>query len=178
MTVTEFTAQLKERISPQEAEQLRNGTDGLCISAFNRDVCLRLLDAEIPRGTVDRDSADRACPKSPKNTADSDSAAIDPADVAALEADLSAYLNEYMEDRPEGHKWIILACLYLTFAERLPMHPQSAAKWVEKDGRYYCPSMAPESITCKYCMCESIELQDAALQGAEQSCQRSSTAGK
>ena len=139
MTVTEFTAQLKARISPREAEQLRNGTDGLCISAFNRDGCLRLLD-DIPGVTVDRDFA-----------------VIDPTDAAALEADLSAYLNEYMADRPEGHRWIILACLYLTFAERLPMHPQSAAKWVEKDGRYYCPSMAPESITCKYCMCESIE---------------------
>lgn len=160
MTVTEFTAQLKARISPREAEQLRNGTDGLCISAFNRDVCLRLLD-DIPGVTVDRDFA-----------------VIDPTDAAALEADLSAYLNEYMADRPEGHKWIILACLYLTFAERLPMHPQSAAKWVEKDGRYYCPSMAPESITCKYCMCESIELQDTALQDAEQSCQRSRAAGK
>ena len=141
MTVTEFTAQLKERIGPEEAEQLRNGTEGLCISAFNRDVCLRLLDADIPGVTVDRYNAD-----------------VDPTDAAALEADLSAYLNEYMADRPEGHKWIILACLYLTFAERLPMHPQSAAKWVEKDGRYYCPSMAPESITCKYCMCEKMDL--------------------
>ena len=164
MTVTEFTAQLKARISPREAEQLRNGTDGLCISAFNRDVCLRLLDADIPGVTVDRDFAVSKESRGPKSTVDRDSvevdptnSGVDPADAATLEADLSAYLNEYMADRPEGHKWIILACLYLTFAERLPMHPQSAAKWVEKGGRQYCPSMAPESITCKYCVCESIE---------------------
>ena len=141
MTVAEFTEQLKNRIGPEEAALLRKGTDGLCISAFNRDVCLRLLDAEV-------------------STAGGDSATagdVDPTDAAKLESDLSAYLNEYMADRPEGHKWIILACLYLTFAERLPMHPQTAAKWVEEDGRYYCPSMAPESVTCGYCVCRSME---------------------
>ena len=141
MDTSEFIKQLKERISPREAALLRKGTDGLCISTFNRDVCLRLLDAEI--STV----GGTGCA----------AAEFDPADAARLEADLTAYLNEYMADKPEGHKWIILACLYLTFAERLPMHPQSAAKWVEKDGRYYCPSMAPESVTCGYCMCEKME---------------------
>jgi uncharacterized protein (UPF0305 family) len=62
-----------------------------------------------------------------------------------------------MADRPEGHKWIILACLYLTFAERLPMHPQSAAKWIEKDGRFYCRYMEEDSVTCRYCMCEKLK---------------------
>ena len=164
MTVSEFKEQLRARVSSQEAELLRKGTDGLCISAFNRDVCLRLLDADIPVVTVDRDSAVSKESCGPKSTVDRDSvevdptnSGVDPSDAVALEADLTTYLNEYMADRPEGHKWIILACLYLTFVERLPMHPQSAAKWVEKGGRCYCPSMAPESITCKYCVCESIE---------------------
>ncbi len=68
----------------------------------------------------------------------------------------SRYVVRYMKDKPEGHKWIILACLYLTFVEHLPMHPQHAAGWIEKDGRYYCPHMVPDSITCRYCMCEKL----------------------
>ena len=145
MTVEEYTGQLKKRISPEEAALLRKGTAGLCVSAFNRDVCLRLLDAEIstPSGSGTITPADRD--------------AVDPDDAASLENDLASYLNEYMADRPEGHKWIILACLYLTFAERLPMHPQSAAKWIEKDGRFYCRYMEEDSVTCRYCMCEKLK---------------------
>ncbi|MBQ9826796.1 MAG: hypothetical protein IJM61_06420 [Firmicutes bacterium] len=145
MTVAEFTGQLKKRISPEEAALLRKGTDGLCVSAFNRDVCLRLLDAEI---SMSGESGT-------KNSTGRD--AVDPDDAARLEADLASYLNEYMADRPGGHKWIILACLYLTFAERLPMHPQSAAKWIEKDGRFYCRYMEEDSVTCRYCMCEKLK---------------------
>lgn len=145
MTVAEFTGQLKKRISPEEAALLRKGTGGLCVSEFNRDVCLRLLDAEIP--THGESGA--------KTYAGGGN--VDPDDAASLENDLASYLNEYMTDRPEGHKWIILACLYLTFAERLPMHPQSAAKWIEKDGRFYCRYMEEDSVTCRYCMCEKLK---------------------
>ena len=145
MTVAEFTGQLKKRISPEEAAMLRKGTDGLCVSEFNRDVCLRLLDAEI------------STPGESGAKTSAGGGAVDPDDAARLEADLESYLNEYMADRPEGHKWIILACLYLTFAERLPMHPQSAAKWIEKDGRFYCRYMEEDSVTCRYCMCEKLK---------------------
>ena len=132
MTVSEFKTKLAGQISAEEESALRRGA-GLCISDFNRSVCLRLLDSEC-----------------------TDDSPVSLSDAEELSADLEAYLKEYMQDKPAGHKWIILACLYLTFVEHLPMHPQHAAKWVEKDGRYYCPSMEPDSITCRYCMCEQM----------------------
>ena len=133
VTASEFKKSLAAQISSDEAAALRSGS-GLCINDFNRSVCLRLLDSDC-----------------------TDDAPVSPADADLLRSELADYLNEYMQDKPEGHKWIILACLYLTFVEHLPMHPQHAAKWTEKDGRYYCPNMVPESITCRFCMCEMAE---------------------
>ena len=134
MTVDELKKDLVLRISEQEADALRRGTESFYISPFNRDVCLRLLD-----------------------DAKTDRSLVFEAKVRELESELTDYLNEYMQDKPEGHKWIIIACLYLTFAEHLPMHPQAAAKWTERDGRFFCPNMVPESITCGYCMCERMD---------------------
>jgi len=146
------TSKLKEmlcaRISDSEWEALERGgntaqesgnckTPGpggdLCISSFNRSVMLRLRDS------MKDDALD----------------VVDCADVRKLADDLSAYLAEYMADRPEGHKWIIIACLYLTFVEKLPMHPQEAAKWQKVGDRYVCPNNVPDSITCGYCVCEA-----------------------
>ena len=137
MTAAEFHKSLGARITADEAESLRRG-EGLFISEYNRSVCLRLLEA------------DRF-----------DGGPVPPEEVARLEAELRAYLDQYMPDRPDGHKWIILACLYLTFVERLPMHPQAAAKWIERDGRYFCPSMEPDGIICGYCVCESMDAAPA-----------------
>ena len=131
VTAAVFRTKLAGQISAEEEVALRSG--GLCINDFNRAVCLRLLDQEC-----------------------TDDSPVSLADAEELRGDLEAYLKEYMQDKPEGHKWIILACLYLTFVEHLPMHPQHAAKWIEKGGRYYCPSMEPESITCRFCMCERL----------------------
>ena len=134
MTTSEFKKSLADQISPEEAEALRSGS-GLYINDFNRAVCSRILDPGKP-----------------------DDSQVSQEDASLLRADLTDYLNKYMQDRPEGHKWIILACLFLTFVEHLPMHPQYAAKWIERDGKYYCPNMEPGSITCRYCMCEKMTL--------------------
>ena len=143
MTAAEYVKSLAGRISAAEAEGLRRG-EGLCISEFNRSICLKLLDAQgFDAGPVPSDKA------------------------AALETELRDYLNTYMADRPEGHKWIILACLYLAFIVRQPLHPQSAAKWVHRDGRYFCPSMEPDSVICGCCACERFDSlpDDAPRQG-------------
>ena len=132
MTVTELKDQLAAQISTAEAEALRNGGD-LSINDFNRRVCIRLLDS----GCTDDSPV--------------------PADrIEHLNKELSDYLKQYMVDKPEGHKWIIIACLYLTYVEHLPMHPQSPQTWIEKDGRYYCAAIVPESITCSSCVCEKL----------------------
>ena len=134
MTKYELKEKLRAGITAEEASDLKNGGSELCINAFNREVCLRLLDDESRDGGT-----------------------VCGGKVRTLEDDLKDYLSRYMKDRPDGHKWIITACLYLTFIEQLPMHPQKAAGWIEKDGEYYCPNMVPESITCTYCMCEKAE---------------------
>ena len=130
MTVSELKDQLASQISSAEAEALRNGGE-LSINDFNRKVCVRLLDNEC-----------------------ADETAVPAERIEHLKKELSDYLKQYMADKAEGHKWIILACLYLTYVERLPMHPQSEATWIEKDGKYYCAAMVPESITCSSCVCE------------------------
>ena len=130
MTVSELKNELASQISNEEADALRSGRS-LCINDFNRKVCVRLLDNERV-----------------------DETAVPAERIEHLKAELSDYLKQYMADKPEGHKWIILVCLYLTYVERLPMHPQSAATWIEKDGKYYCAAMVPESITCSSCVCE------------------------
>ena len=134
MTQAEFHAYLAARISPGEAECLRRGGEGLCISRFNAEVCRRLLDADGPGGgTVSQEGA------------------------ASLEAALRDYLDQYLPDRPEGHKWIVLACLYLSFVERLPMHPREAVHWIERGGRYFCPAREPDGTVCRFCVCEGME---------------------
>lgn len=133
MTTSQFRETLLSRITDAEAAALRQG-EGLYISEYNRGVCLRLLEDELPaEGEVPTDQA------------------------AALEEQLGDYLRQYMPEAPEGHKWIILACLYLTFAARLPMHPPSAAGWVERQGRYFCPAMEPDSFICGCCRCEKMD---------------------
>ncbi len=131
MTIEEFKKSLQERISPREADALRDGGEDLVINEFNLGVCLRLLEDES------------AC-----------SSPVPLEKARSLETDLKNYLDEYMQDKPAGHKWIIIACLYLTFVERQPMHPQAAAGWTEKDGHFYCPHMVQESFICSCCMCE------------------------
>lgn len=130
MTVSELRKDLAAQISSAEADALRNGRD-LSINDFNRQVCIRLLDSDC-----------------------ADDSPVPVERIESLKKELSDYLKQYMADKPEGHKWIILACLYLTYVERVPMHPQSAATWIEKDGKYYCAAMVPESITCSSCVCE------------------------
>lgn len=122
--------ELCSKITKAEWDALECG-EGVYINSFNRSVMLRMRDAEVrAEGKLPRDSIDE------------------------LTDDLSAYLKQYMADHPEGHKWIIFACLYLTFIEGLPMHPKSSAGWVEQGGKYYCIHKVEDSLTCGYCVCE------------------------
>ncbi len=132
MTVSELKKELASQISSAEAEALRSG-GALTINDFNRNVCVRLLDNDC-----------------------TDDSPVPAGRIESLKKELSDYLKQYMAEKPEGHKWIILACLYLTYVERKPMHPQTAATWIERDGKYYCAAMVPESITCSSCVCEKL----------------------
>ena len=71
------------------------------------------------------------------------------------------YLDIYMSDAPAGHRWIVLASLYLTYVARRPMHPIERADVIveSRDGsvRYCCPNKIPgDNPICDACVCEPV----------------------
>ena len=135
MKRTDFKKILSDRISAQERELLVSSSSDLYISDFNREVCRRIFEAPV----------------------NDDDQEIDERAAEELEHSLQDFLSEYMSDHPDAHKWIILACLELTFVEELPMHPQTSANWVYKDGKYFCPSVKKDSVICRYCACKEMD---------------------
>ena len=147
MRVQFFLRDLYNRLSTDEWKELKlndpvilkGRAPSLPVSEFNRQQLLRLKSLFV-RGAegkyrlrdVDTDMAEH------------------------LEKNLKEFLDDNMADQPEAHKYIIVVCLYLTFVEREPMHPQEATGWekVTDGGKtvYYCP-YKNDSITCSYCVC-------------------------
>ena len=131
---SEYLVMLRSRISGDERRELEKG-GGILISRYNRETVLRMLHENVSlTGTVDTECAEE------------------------LESALEAYLGQYMADQPEGHKWIILCCLYLSQVVHEPLHPQQAAGWRIENGRYYCNARedGPGSV-CKWCLCEQVQ---------------------
>ena len=125
-----FLSALRARISPDERAWLEAG-DHPGLSRYNRQTLLRMLghDAVKP-GLVDGERA------------------------ASLEAALRSYLDRYMADQPQGHRWIVLSCLYLVFVAEEPMHPQPIVHWTRVDGGYVCPTREDgEGSLCRWCVC-------------------------
>ncbi len=137
MTVNELMEKLRARISPEEEALLREGR-GLTINEHNRSTALELLSAPPMEGEVPEE------------------------EIGRLEGILTGYLTEMLPEKPEAWKWIILACIYLSYAARRPMHPIEAAKIQvrEEQGEtvYYCPLRSPEEDTaCHFCVCRKLE---------------------
>ena len=140
MTKEELREQMLAQISDEEWNKLRAGDKSLRVSVYNRNTLLRLAEEPLtdPEGIVDQASAEE------------------------LETSLRAYLDQYMAEAPEAHKWIILACLFSAFLSGEPMHPVEvvhAEKRIE-DGetRWYC--RAREDVPgclCRWCVCRKQE---------------------
>ena len=80
---------------------------------------------------------------------------------------LRDFLAEYMADKPQWWKWIIMACIYLTYVAERPMHPIEVvgAKTEIVDGKtiYKCPMKSKEKGTvCDYCVCEYLKEEEEA----------------
>lgn len=136
MTVSkkEYLDELRAQVTQDERKELEED-EMILISKYNRATMLRLLhDDKIPVGDVDRDRAE------------------------GLKAALTAYLNQYMADLPDGHKWIILCCLYLSMIAEEPMHPRQMTGWQRRDdGRYYCRAREDQpGSTCHWCVCRKL----------------------
>lgn len=135
---TELLRQLNGQVSAEERAALENGGVGLVISQYNRRTLLGMLSTG--------EAALRA--EAPEERR------IDPGHVGALRSALEGFLAQYMSDRPEGHKWIILSCLYLAFVAGEPMHPQEVVRWTYRCGEYRCPAREDtEGSLCRWCVC-------------------------
>ena len=86
--------------------------------------------------------------------------------VDSLDAALKGYLSAHMADKPEGWKWIRLACQYLAFIARRPLHPAEKLgirETTRPDGRavYECPEKSPDpKAVCRWCVCRRMSNYD------------------
>lgn len=130
---SDLLKRLQEAVSQEEWESLT--ADGLYVSGFNRNVLLEMKTAEIPDGDLQEQA------------------------VAELHTILTEFLQEHMKENPEGWKWVILSCIYLTFLAERPMHPAEVMdiKVSEINGKtvYECPGKdSGRNTACYYCVCE------------------------
>ena len=62
----------------------------------------------------------------------------------------------------EAHKFVVLACLVLTFLKEEPMHPKDKVQYrvVGHDGikEYFCPAKT-DGVICNYCVAKKLEIQ-------------------
>lgn len=128
MTRNDLLNDLRGQISPAEREALRDNTVQN-ISRYNRMTLLRILECE-----------------------EQDDGRVDAGRAEALHTALREYLNRYMPDTPEAHKWIILSCLFLAFVAMEPLHSQAIVGWEKTEGGYLCPSRE-EGGVCRWCVC-------------------------
>lgn len=136
MTAQDLLERLTGAVSDEDWRRLAEGDPSLVVGSWNRATLLRMRGFQPKAFEIDVARAD------------------------ALEASLRSYLNRYMPDRPEGHRWIILSCLFLAFIAREPLHPREIVhhRAAFEDGAivYRCPSReaSPESL-CRFCVCHS-----------------------
>ena len=128
-------ARLRDRITPPERAALEaDAVTG--ISRYNRSTLLRMLTEPAPPHKVELSR------------------------VEALEKALKDYLNREMPEAPDGHKWIVLSCLYLAFVVREPMHPRVFVKWRRTEDGYACPAFDAHGV-CRWCVCRAERAEDA-----------------
>lgn len=133
MKKTELKKTLLSYITEAEWDQLENRPYELVIGAFNRETILRMQ----------------------KNGMD-DTEEISEQWINGLYHVLKEYLQKYMPEQPEGHKWIIIACIYLAGIEQVPMHPQEYVGWVKNENGYACPNHSGSHSVCRYCACKKL----------------------
>ena len=162
MNTREFCKELVEQITHAEWDALDRCDPSLTINNHNREallemraLCMAPDTAEAakepthPELDVDLEAADEHTQPEPE---------VDLEAAENLALSLQEYLDEYMSDNPEGHKWIVLASLYLAFVARRPLHPIDRAGVVveQLDERtiYRCPLKVPgDNPICDACVC-------------------------
>ncbi len=147
MNTREFCKELVGRITHAEWDALDRCDPSLTINSHNREALLEM------RALCMAPNAAEAADKHVQLELEVDLQAAE-----NLARYLQEYLDQYMSDNPEGHKWIVLASLYLAFVARRPLHPIDRAGVVveQLDGTtvYRCPLKVPaDNPICDACVC-------------------------
>lgn len=152
MRQSEFIRELREKISEEEWEKLAEGGKDLLVSDFNREKLLELKERE-----------------------GNDAKSVDLSKAEEFHGMLQKFLDTYMKENPEGHKWIILSCLYLAFVAEEPLHPMDKVGSVVRYDRgrkvYFCPLKdVSEESTCRYCVCRKLVDMDSTPENLKKCC--------
>lgn len=147
MNAKEFCKELVGQITHAEWDALDRCDPSLTINNHNRETLLEMR--ALCMALDELETADEHTQPEPD---------VDLKAAENLARYLQDYLDEYMSDNTEGHKWIVLASLYLAFVARRPLHPIDRAGVVveQLDGRtiYRCPLKVPgDNPICDACVC-------------------------
>ncbi len=142
MTTLELENELFNRITPDEWKLIFDNPEELVISTHNLSVLRTLWENVHSHQNTQESQLDESIPVAQEK-------------VMELQKLLEEYLNMYMAEEPQGHKWIIIASLYLTYVQKLPMHPIELVHIEKKGNSYFCPAkdLTPGCI-CEFCACE------------------------
>ena len=135
MTNKELLDSLKNAVNCDMKQKLIQNSQELIIGQANRKTMLRMLEYELDEETK-----------------------IDGKSVETLKCMFEDYLDKYMADKPQGHIFIVICCLFSTFIVKEPMHPQHASNWQRiGENEYRCPYYddALNSL-CNWCVCEKL----------------------
>ena len=147
MNTREFCKELGGQITHAEWDALDRCDPSLTINNHNREALLEMRALCMALDEVE--TADEHTHPEPE---------VDLEAAENLARYLQEYLDEYMSDNPEGHKWIVLASLYLAFVARRPLHPIDRAGVVveQLNGStiYRCPlKVSGDNPICDACVC-------------------------
>ena len=139
MTKSQLAENIIKTIEKSEWQQLQEGTLPVPVSEHNRTVLL-----ELPKAGVDYTG--EVCDKA----------------VHKLSDAVYEFWKETWCSEPEAHKFVVLACLVLTFLKEEPMHPKDKVQYrvVGHDGikEYFCPAKT-DGVICNYCVAKKLEIQ-------------------
>ena len=137
MTKEDLAEQIIAAFDGEDWEMLDAGSPDLPVKGFFRKTLLKLMDPLS-------DYSGEVCDEK----------------VEEFHEGLKAFLKEIRPDQPESHKYIISACMILTFLDELPMHPQRMVGYYtrlqDEEREYFCPEKG-SSAACRFCVARSCE---------------------
>lgn len=137
ITKTELLHKLQSGVSETEWKEFLENPE-FPISKYNRITLMEMKDAKVGQEKE-----------------------VSVNEILKLRRLLKDFLSEYMKEKPEWWKWIIIVCVYQTYVAEKPMHPIEVMKIRVRNeaGKtiYECPGKTEDKNTvCYYCVCQAM----------------------